>query len=311
MAARLLDGKRVAADIRSELISRIEAFTRQAKRPPALGILLVGEDPASQIYVGKKRLAGGEVGVGVEVVRLPATASLAEARAAVERFNRSPDHDGLLVQSPLPAGLGPGAEQALFDAIDPAKDVDGCHPVNVGRLMQGRATLAPCTPSGIVELLDRSGVTLEGRHAVIIGRSQIVGRPIALMLLHRHATVTICHSRTRDLSALAATADLLVAAVGRPAFVTPAFVKPGAVVVDVGINRIEDASVVVDLLPPASPRRAAFERRGSLLIGDVHPVVAGVAGALTPVPGGVGPMTVAMLLVNTVRAAEARLNLAR
>ena len=307
MTARLLDGQRVASDIRAELVSRVQACRTLAGRPPRLGILLVGEDPGSQVYVGTKQRAGAELGVDVDVVRLPATAGLSDARAVVERFNRSAEHDGLIVQSPLPPALGPGAAQALFDAIDPAKDVDGFHPINVARLVQGRATLAPCTPSGILELLDRSGVLLEGLHAVVIGRSQIVGKPVALMLLHRHATVTICHSRTRDLPAVAAGADLLVVALGRPGFVTPAFVKPGAVVVDVGITRVEDPEVVDALLPAESPRRAAFERRGALLFGDVHPAVSEVAVALTPVPGGVGPMTVAMLLANTVRAAEARL----
>lgn len=307
MAARLLDGQRVASDIRAELVSRVQACRTRAGRPPRLGILLVGEDPGSRVYVGTKQRAGAELGVDVDVVRLQATAGLSAARAVVERFNRSAEHDGLIVQSPLPPALGPGAAQALFDAIDPVKDVDGFHPINVARLVQGRATLAPCTPSGILELLDRSGVPLEGIHAVVIGRSQIVGKPVALMLLHRHATVTICHSRTRDLPAVAAGADLLVVALGRPGFVTPAFVKPGAVVVDVGITRVEDPEVVNALLPAESPRRAAFERRGALLFGDVHPAVAEVAGALTPVPGGVGPMTVAMLLANTVRVAEARL----
>ena len=309
MTARLLDGRRVASEIRAELASRVQACTARAGRPPKLGILLVGEDPASRVYVGTKQRAAEELGVDVEVVCLPATAAWSDARDVVDRFNRSAEYDGLIVQSPLPRALGPDAEQALFDAIVPEKDVDGFHPVNVGRLAQGRATHAPCTPSGILELLDRSDVPLEGRHAVVIGRSQIVGKPIAMMLLHRHATVTICHSRTRDLPTVAAGADLLVAALGRPGFVTPAFVKPGAVVVDVGITRVEDPAVVDELLPAGSPRRAVFERRRSLLIGDVHPAVAAVAGALTPVPGGVGPMTVAMLLVNTVRAAEARLGI--
>ncbi len=306
MTARLLDGQRVASDIRAELVSRVQACRARAGRPPRLGILLVGEDSASWVYVETKQRAGAELGVDVDVVRLPATAGLSDARAVVERFNLSVEHDGLIVQSPLPPALGPDAAQALFDAIDPAKDVDGFHPINFSRLVQGRATRAPCTPSGILELLDRSGVPLEGKHAVVIGRSQIVGKPVALMLLHRHATVTICHSRTRDLPAVAAGADLLVVALGRPGFVTPAFVKPGAVVVDVGITRVEDPEVVDALLPAESPRRAAFKRRGALLFGDVHPAVAEVAGALTPVPGGVGPMTVAMLLANTVRAAEAR-----
>jgi methylenetetrahydrofolate dehydrogenase (NADP+)/methenyltetrahydrofolate cyclohydrolase len=195
----------------------------------------------------------------------------------------------------------------LFEAIDPTKDVDGFHPTNVGRLAQGRSVFAPCTPSGILELLDRSGINLKGQRAVVIGRSQIVGKPVALMLLHRHATVTVCHSKTRDLSAVAREADVLIAALGRPAFVTSEFVKPGATVIDVGVNRLVDEAIVKNLLLPSSPRLQTFARRGSLLVGDVHPAVSETAGALTPVPGGVGPLTVAMLMVNTVRAAEMHL----
>ena len=310
MAARVLDGTRIAADIRAELTSRVENCTQQAQRPPTLGILLVGDNPASQVYVNTKSRVGDALGVNVDVVRLPATITLDAAQDVVHRFNCSAAHDGILVQSPLPSSLGPIAEQRLFEVIDPAKDVDGFHPTNVGRLAQGRALFAPCTPSAILELLDRSCINLEGRRAVVIGRSQIVGKPVALMLLHRHATVTVCHSRTRDLPALARDADILVAALGRPAFVTPEFVKPGATVIDVGINRLVDSSIVRALLPVGSPRLETFARRGSLLIGDVHPAGAETAGALTPVPGGVGPMTVAMLMVNTVRAAEKRLEAA-
>ncbi len=227
----------------------------------------------------------------------------------MERLNTSAQHDGLLVQAPLPPALGPGALRRVFDAIDPTKDVDGFHPLNVGRLVQGRARLRPCTPAGIVELLDRSGIPIAGAHAVILGRSDIVGKPLALLLLSRDATVTLCHTRTRDLPAIARTADLLVAAIGRPAFVTGEFVKPGATVVDVGVNRVTDPALVAAWYPPGSPRRAEFERKGSLVVGDVHPEVAEVAGALTPVPGGVGPLTVAMLLANTLTAAEQRAGL--
>ena len=307
MSARLLDGKRTAAEIRSGLSPRIAACTERLGRPPALGILLVGDDPASQVYVGTKSKVGDALGLAVEVVTLPSTATLEAARQVVERFNASDDHDGILVQAPLPAAHGPDAERALFDAIDPLKDVDGFHPANVGRLVQGRPRFAPCTPAGILELFDRSGIELAGSRAVVIGRSQIVGKPMVLLLLHRHATVTVCHSRTRDLPAVAREADILVAAIGRPAFVTPEYVRPGATVVDVGINRVADEATIRDLLPADSPRLASFARRGSLLVGDVHPAVSDTAGALTPVPGGVGPMTVAMLMVNTVRAAEIRL----
>ncbi len=211
------------------------------------------------------------------------------------------------MQSPLPTAMGDDAETRVLDAIDPAKDVDGFTPVNVGLLVQNRPGLVACTPAGVMELLAREGIGIQGRRAVVIGRSDIVGKPMALLLLHRHATVTICHSRTQDLPGVARTADILVAAIGRPAFVTPDFVKAGAVVIDVGINPVSDEALVRRWFPPDSPRLAAFAKRGSITVGDVHPGVADVAGAMTPVPGGVGPLTIAMLLANTVRAAEARL----
>jgi methylenetetrahydrofolate dehydrogenase (NADP+)/methenyltetrahydrofolate cyclohydrolase len=240
----------------------------------------------------------------VDLVRRPASASLDETLAVVRDLNASPLHDGIIVQSPLPKAMGADAELRVFETIDPAKDVDGFSPINVGRLVQNRAVLRSCTPAGVIELLDRSGIEIAGRHAVVIGRSDIVGKPMALMLLHRHATVTICHSRTPDLPAVAARADILVVAIGRAAFVTAAFVKPGAVVIDVGMNRVDDPTLVHAWFPEGTPRRLDFERKGSLLIGDVHPDVAAVAGALTPVPGGVGPLTRAMLMKNTVIAAE-------
>jgi methylenetetrahydrofolate dehydrogenase (NADP+)/methenyltetrahydrofolate cyclohydrolase len=226
--------------------------------------------------------------------------------ALVERLNRSEAHDAILVQSPLPAAMGAEAERQVFDLIDPRKDVDGFHPINVGLLVQNRATLASCTPSGVIQLLERSGVAIAGQRAVVIGRSDIVGKPMALLLMHRHATVTICHSRTADLPAVAADADILVAAIGRPGFVTPAFVKPGACVVDVGTTPVSDRTTVERLFAPGSKRRDIFERRGTIVVGDVHPDVAEVAGALSPVPGGVGPLTIAMLLKNTVAAAMQR-----
>jgi methylenetetrahydrofolate dehydrogenase (NADP+)/methenyltetrahydrofolate cyclohydrolase len=195
----------------------------------------------------------------------------------------------------------------VFDAIEPSKDVDGFHPVNVGRLVQGRAHLMPCTPSGVIEVLERTGIRIAGAHAVVIGRSEIVGKPMALLLLQRDATVTICHSKTPNLAAVAASADILVAAIGRAGFVTSTFVKPGATVIDVGINRVTDRAIAATLFPPGSPRLADFDKRGSVVVGDVHPSVVDVAGALTPVPGGVGPLTIAMLLKNTLTAAQARL----
>ena len=305
MSARLLDGNAVAASIRASVAPDVEAFTASAGRPPGLGIVLVGDNPASEIYVASKTKAGAESGLWVDFQRLPAATSLGELLRLVDRLNASDRHDGILVQDPLPEGMGTGAAQRVFDAIDPAKDVDGFHPVNVGKLVQGRAHLVACTPSGVIEMLDRSGIPIEGQRAVVIGRSDIVGKPMAMLLLHRHATVTICHSKTRDLPGLAAEADILVAAIGRPGFVTRAFVRPGATVIDVGINRVTDEAVARALVG-GTPRYAVFEKRGSVVVGDVHPEVAGVAGALTPVPGGVGPLTIAMLLKNTVAAANAR-----
>jgi len=306
MSARLLDGIAVGAQIRSEVAPDVEAFKAAAGRPPGLGIVLVGEDPASEIYVRSKLKSAGDAGLRADLERLPATATLAELLYVVEQLNRSEAHDGILVQSPLPAAMGADAERRVFDAIAPAKDVDGFHPENVGRLVQNRAALVACTPSGVIELLERSRIAIAGARAAVIGRSDIVGKPMALLLLHRHATVTICHSKTPDLAAVAAEADILVAAIGRPAFVTPDFVKPGATVVDVGITSLTDRATVERLFPAGSKRRDAFERRGAITIGDVHPDVEQVAGALTPVPGGVGPLTIAMLLKNTVTAARLR-----
>jgi methylenetetrahydrofolate dehydrogenase (NADP+)/methenyltetrahydrofolate cyclohydrolase len=306
MSARIIDGAFIASRIRESVAPAVQAFTARIGRPPCLGIILVGNDPASEIYVRNKVKAGTESGLRVDLQRLPETTTLDELLALVERLNASDAHDGILVQAPLPAAMGRHAAQRVFDAIDPAKDVDGFNPVSVGRLVQGRAILAPCTPSGVIEMLDQSGIRIAGTRAVVIGRSEIVGKPMAMLLLHRDATVTICHSKTPDLPAVAREADILVAAIGRAGFVTKDFVKPGATVVDVGINRVSDAAVVESLFGADSPRLQDFHRRGSIVVGDVHPNVREVAGALTPVPGGVGPLTIAMLLKNTVAAAEAR-----
>jgi methylenetetrahydrofolate dehydrogenase (NADP+) / methenyltetrahydrofolate cyclohydrolase len=303
----MLDGRAVAAGIRESVLPDVRALTARAGRPPGLAIVLVGNDPSSEVYVRNKVRTGTESGLWVDLQRLAATATLDDLLALVAQLNASAVHDGILVQSPLPAEMGRGAAQRVFDAIDPAKDVDGFHPTNVGRLVQGRARLMPCTPSGIIELLVRSGIPMAGARAVVIGRSDIVGKPMAMLLLQRDATVTVCHSKTPDLEAVASTADILVAAIGRPGFVTRAFVKPGATVVDVGTTPVTDAEVVRRLFGAGSPRLADFDRRGSIVVGDVHPGVADVAGALTPVPGGVGPLTIAMLLKNTVAAALSRL----
>lgn len=306
MPARRLDGTAIAAAIRAELTPGVAAFQSTHGRPPALHIVLVGDDPASQIYVRSKEKSGTEAGLRVVVHRLTATTSGGEVLALVDRLNRDDACDGILVQSPLPHALGKAVEQQVNDALDPAKDVDGFHPENVGRLAQGRAALAPCTPSGVIELLVRERIPIAGRHAVVLGRSDIVGKPMALLLLQRDATVTICHSKTRDLAGMTRQADILVAAVGRAGFVTADMVAPGATVIDVGIARLERREDVVRIFGEGSPRLADFDRKGSVVMGDVHPGVAEVAGALSPVPGGVGPLTIAMLLKNTLTAAQHR-----
>jgi methylenetetrahydrofolate dehydrogenase (NADP+)/methenyltetrahydrofolate cyclohydrolase len=311
MSAKLIDGTAIAAQIRASALPAVQAFTARAGRAPGLGIVLVGDNPASEVYVRNKVKAGTDAGLWVDLQRLPASASLDDLLALVARLNGSDVHDGILVQSPLPDAMGKHASQRVFDAIDPDKDVDGFHPVNVGRLVQGRAHLKPCTPAGVIEMLDRAGVAMGGKHAVVIGRSEIVGKPMAMLLLQRDATVTICHSKTPDLPATAARADILVAAIGRPAFVTREFVKPGATVVDVGTTPVSDRAVIEKIFGPDSPRLETFAKRGSIVVGDVHPSAADVAGALTPVPGGVGPLTIAMLLKNTIAAAERRWGVSR
>jgi len=310
VTARVLDGQALARKMQEEIRPEVAAFTAQHGRPPGLGIVLVGDNPASEVYVRNKLKAGADVGFRADLERLPASASLSDTIALVERLNRSGAHDGILVQSPLPKAMGAGAEQRVFDAIAPGKDVDGLTPVNVGLLVQKRATLVACTPSGIIELLDREQIPIAGRHAVVIGRSDIVGKPMALLLLHRDATVTVCHSRTPDLPDVCRRADILIAAVGKAGLVTSDFVKPGAAVVDVGMNKVTDAAVAELLFGDGHPRLALFRSKGSVLVGDVHPEVAEVAGALTPVPGGVGPLTITMLMRNTLRAANARVPVA-
>jgi methylenetetrahydrofolate dehydrogenase (NADP+) / methenyltetrahydrofolate cyclohydrolase len=306
MTARVLDGQSLAARMQEEIKPEVAAFTKKHGRPPGLGIVLAGNDPASQVYVGHKVKAGTSAGFRVDLERLPETASLADALALVTRLNASPDHDGILVQSPLPTGMGRGAEQAVFDTIDPAKDVDGFGAASVGLLVQNRPKLVACTPSGVIELLVREQIPIAGRHAVVVGRSDIVGKPMAMLLLHRDATVTICHSKTPNLAEVCRDADILVAAVGRPGLVTRDFVKPGAAVVDVGINRVTDPGIASRLYPAGHTRLALFQSKGSILVGDVHPEVEEVAGALTPVPGGVGPLTITMLMANTLKAARER-----
>lgn len=307
MIARVLDGKALAGKIREEIAPLAAEFTRRHGRPPGLAIVLAGNNAASEVYVRNKLKAGSDAGLRADLERLPETATLAKVLALVARLNASPEYDGVLVQAPLPIAVGDNALTRVFDALAPEKDVDGVTPDSVGRLVQGRPTFVPCTPLGIVELLTREGIPIAGRRACVVGRSEIVGKPMASLLLQRDATVTICHSKTPNLPAICREADILVAAAGRAGLVTTAFVKPGATVIDVGMNTLTEPSIVERWYPDGHPRLAAFRKNGSLLVGDVHPEVAQVAGALTPVPGGVGPLTIAMLMANTLRAAEERL----
>jgi methylenetetrahydrofolate dehydrogenase (NADP+)/methenyltetrahydrofolate cyclohydrolase len=299
MTAFRLDGTRVAQEIQAELKRELQALAARGLRP-GLGALLVGDDPASAVYVRSKTRRCEELGLLHETHRLPASATTEAVLAAVESLNRRPEIHGILVQLPLPAQVD---AQRVLDAVRPEKDVDGFHPVNVGLLLQKRARFVPCTPAGVMQLLARSGVELAGRRATVLGRSEIVGKAMALLLMHADATVTVCHSRTRDLAAVTREADVLVAAIGRPGMLRAEHVKPGAVVVDVGINRVSDPVLARELLAPE--RLPEFEKRGYALVGDVHAQVAEVAGALTPVPGGVGPLTIAMLMANTLQAASA------
>ncbi len=289
MSAKIIDGKAIAAAVRTEVAHGVEAFVARVGRPPGLATVLVGEDPGSAVYVGGKQRACGEVGMAAFDKRLPADASFAQVAELLQALNEDEAVSGVLLQLPVPAQLdGP----TLSGMIDAAKDVDGLTPVNVGLLSQGRPGLRPCTPVGVMELLasvGMSGDRIEGAEAVVVGRSNLFGKPIAQLLLEVNATVTACHSRTRDLSEVCSRADILVAAIGRPRLVTREFVKPGAVVIDVGVNRL-------------TPEETGTK---SGLVGDVDfAAVREVAGAITPVPGGVGPMTVAMLLRNTLVAAR-------
>jgi len=303
MTATILDGAKVAADIRRETA---EAASELAARGavPGLSVILAGDDPASQVYVRNKEKGAREAGIRAETLRFPATVTEAMLLAEIGRLNADPEVDAILVQLPLPAGIG---TSRILEAVDPAKDVDGFHPFNVGRLVQGKPAPVPCTPAGVLELLRRENVPLRGTRVVVLGRSDIVGKPMATLLTKADATVTVAHSKTRDLPALCREADLLVAAIGRPAFVTADFIREGAVVVDVGINRIDTAEEVARCFPGNEAKAAAFAAKGSLLVGDVHPVdVTERASRYTPVPGGVGPLTIARLLANTVDLCRAR-----
>ena len=303
--ARKLDGARVAAEIKREVAEEVARLAREHGFAPRLVTVLVGEDPASAVYVRNKIRTCGELGIESEHHHLEDSTEPARLVELVELFNAREDVDGILVQLPLPRGFD---ESAVIETIDPDKDVDGFTPVNVGRMMLRRPALLPCTPAGIIELLEREGVRVRGARAVVVGRSNIVGRPVAELLLQRDATVTVCHSRTRDLARVTREADILVAAIGRAGFIRGEHVKPGATVVDVGMNRVTDETEVRELFGDEAERRLnTLRERGQTLVGDVHPSeVARVAGLLTPVPGGVGQLTIAMLMKNTVKAARQR-----
>jgi methylenetetrahydrofolate dehydrogenase (NADP+)/methenyltetrahydrofolate cyclohydrolase len=309
VAANILDGAAVARRIRERVRSEVESFCRGGRPSPRLEVLLVGNDPASETYVAAKTEAARLMGLRADTVRLPAESPPSELLDRISRVNRDPDIDGLLVQLPLP---GTHDTRRVLDAIDPWKDVDGFHPENVGLLQQGRPRFTPCTPAGILALLDAYAVPLSGRRAVVLGRSDVVGKPMAALLTSRDATVTLAHSKTRDLPDLCREADLLVAAIGRAGFVTPDFVRPGATVVDVGINRLTSIGQAPENLGRSDRIRRAIEARGRALVGDVDfDAVGRVAGLITPVPGGVGPLTVAMLLSNTLQAARLKRSNAR
>ncbi len=283
---------------------RVERLAKQS-RPPGLAVILAGDDPASEIYVRSKVKTCEELGIHSEKYTPPASVTTEEILELVRELNEREEIDGILVQMPLPAQVD---SQKVLRAVKPEKDVDGFHPLNMGLLFTGRPGPRACTPAGIMELLHRYEIPIKGQRAVIIGRSDIVGKPMAMLLMHEHATVTICHSRTRDLAGEARRADILVAAIGRAGLVTADFIQPGATVIDVGMNRLTTREQVKEFFGDNPDKLSAFDRRGSVLIGDVHPLhVAEKAGAYTPVPGGVGPLTIARLMVNTIEAAERRL----
>jgi methylenetetrahydrofolate dehydrogenase (NADP+)/methenyltetrahydrofolate cyclohydrolase len=299
---RVLDGAAIAAAIKEEIAEQVRALAGQGIRP-GLAAVLVGHVPASEIYVRSKVQTCADLGLFSELITPPDTVTTEQMLGLVETLNGRDDIDGILIQLPLPLQVD---AKALLDAVSPAKDVDGFHPVNAGRLQSGRPALAPCTPAGVIEILKRSGIALSGQNAVVVGRSDIVGKPAAMLLLHENATVTICHSKTRDLGAVTRQADILVAAIGRAGFITPEMVRPGATIIDVGINRITERAEFERYFAGNEKREATFLKRGSTIVGDVDPKAFEQAGAYTPVPGGVGPLTIAMLMANTVRAAKMR-----
>jgi methylenetetrahydrofolate dehydrogenase (NADP+)/methenyltetrahydrofolate cyclohydrolase len=302
MPATILDGVKIAHDIRGEVAAEVKAMAAAGVRP-GLAVVHVGHNPASEIYVHGKVKACEEVGIYSEQHTPPENSTTAGLLVLVADLNRRKEIDGILVQLPLPPQVD--AKKVLM-AVDPAKDVDGFHPVNVGFLSTQRPGMVPCTPAGVIEILKRSNISIAGQEAVVVGRSDIVGKPAAMLLLNANATVTVCHSKTHDLPGVCRRADILVAAIGRAAMITRDFVKPGATVIDVGMNKVTDPKEFARLFSGNAKREEAFRKNGSTLVGDVHPEVAEVAGAITPVPGGVGPLTIAMLMFNTVNAAKLR-----
>jgi methylenetetrahydrofolate dehydrogenase (NADP+)/methenyltetrahydrofolate cyclohydrolase len=302
LTATILDGNAIRDQIFAELQHEIAAL-RSAGIRPGLAAVLVGDNPASRVYVKSKIAASEKLGLGSWQLEPPKTISTTALLEIIADLNQRDEVDGILVQLPLPSQVD---SKRVLESVDPSKDVDGFHPLNLGRLVSGRPALVACTPSGVMEILRRSGIALEGAQAVVLGRSDIVGKPMALLLMHANATVTICHSKTRDLAAVVRRADLVVAALGRTAIVAPDWIRPGATVIDVGINRVTDGREAARLFANFPLRLAQFRDKGSALVGDVHPDAAAVAGALTPVPGGVGPLTIAMLMSNTVKAARLR-----
>ena len=302
MAARVLDGNKIAGEIKAEVAAEVKTMTAAGVRP-GLAVVLVGNDPASEIYVRGKVKSCEDLGIYSEKITPPDTITTEALLKIVTDLNSRDEIDGILVQLPLPAQLD---SKRVLMAVDPRKDVDGFHPVNVGLLSTQRPGLVPCTPAGIIEILKRSNIPIAGQEAVVVGRSDIVGKPVAMLLINNNATVTICHSKTRDLPAVCRRADILVAAIGKAGLITRDFVKPGAAVIDVGTNKVTDRAEFERLYSGHPKREESFRTKGSTLVGDVHPEVAEVAGALTPVPGGVGPLTIAMLMSNTVRAAKLR-----
>ena len=303
-SAEILNGRQLAEQIKKEVAEEVQRIREHSGVQPCLAAVLVGEDAASAVYVRNKVRACAETGLGSEHHTLPATTSTEELLDLVDDLNRRDDVDGILVQLPLPKQI---EEASIIEGIDPAKDVDGFHPINVGLLAMGRPRFVPCTPAGIMELLERNRIEIAGTNACVVGRSQIVGRPVASLLLRQNATVTICHSRTRDLASVTRQADILVAAIGRAAFIRGDYIKRGATVIDVGVNKITDANEARELFGSQAEKRIeAIKNRGYALVGDVHPEVDAVAGRRTPVPGGVGLLTVAMLMRNTLQAARMR-----